>query len=159
MSEILDSVVDMTVPYKICIDCENPHQLAAFWAEAMEYVVEDHSRLIKALLDAGTVTEDSVTTVDGRVAWRFAAGIRDPDGPVDEYTGVGQGGRVLFQIVPERKTAKNRVHLDLHVGEAKREATVKRLTELGGTVLWHRQEFGSSWTTMADPEGNEFCVA
>jgi hypothetical protein len=149
----------MAVPYKICIDCEDPHRLAAFWAEAMGYVVEDHSRLIKGLLDAGHITDDLVMTVDGRLAWRTAAGIRDPDGPVDDYSGVGRGGRVLFQVVPERKTVKNRVHLDLHVGEAQREATVQRLTQLGGTVLWHGQEFGSSWTTMADPEGNEFCVA
>jgi Glyoxalase-like domain len=149
----------MAVPYKICIDCTDPHRLAGFWADALGYVVEDHSNLVRSLLETGRVTEDDVTTVNGRLAWRTAAGIRDPDGPVDEFTGVGRGGRVLFQVVPESKTVKNRVHLDLQVGAEQREATVARLTGLGGTVLWEGNEGGSTWITMADPEGNEFCVA
>ena len=152
------SVAGMAVPYKICIDCADPHRLAAFWADAMGYVVEDYSTFIRSLLDAGRVTEEHVTTVDGHLAWRHAAGIRDPDGPVDDATGIGQAGRVLFQVVPEAKTVKNRVHLDLHVGAEQRAATVERLTGLGGQVLYEKDEFGSSWITMADPEGNEFCV-
>jgi hypothetical protein len=148
----------MAVAYKICVDCADPHRLAAFWAEAMGYVVEDHSAMIKGLLDEGRITEEHVQTVDSRLAWRIAAGIRDPDGPVDAYSGIGRGGRVLFQVVPEPKTAKNRVHLDLHVGADQRDATVDRLVQIGGSVLWHGEEFGSTWVTMADPEGNEFCV-
>jgi len=149
----------MAVPYKIVVDCVDPHRLAAFWAGAMEYVVEDHSTLIAGLRQAGVITDDDVVTVDGRDAWRTAAAIRDPDDPFDERTGMGQGGRVLFQVVPEPKTVKNRVHLDLHVGADRRAEVVERLTGLGGTVLWHRDENGSTWVTMADPEGNEFCVA
>lgn len=152
------SVGSMAVPYKICIDCADPHRLAAFWANALGYVVEDNSTMIQSLLDAGRVTGDDVTEVDGRLAWRIAAGIRDPDDPVDGFSGIGQGGRVLFQVVPEPKTVKNRVHLDLHVGSERRPEVVDRLTTLGGTVLWERDEFGSTWITMADPEGNEFCV-
>jgi hypothetical protein len=64
----------MAVPYKICIDCADPHRLAAFWADAMGYVVEDYSTFIRSLLDAGRVTEEHVTTVDGHLAWRHAAG-------------------------------------------------------------------------------------
>jgi hypothetical protein len=146
----------MAVRYKICIDCVDPHRLAAFWAPALGYVVEDHSGLIKGLLDGGVVTEKDVTTVNGRLAWQNAAAVRDPDDPVNP-AGVGLGGRVLFQVVPEAKTVKNRVHLDLHVEE--RAETVERLTALGGTVLWEGSEGGSTWVTMADPEGNEFCVA
>jgi hypothetical protein len=148
----------MAVAYKICVDCADPHRLAAFWAVAMGYVVEDNSTLIQALLDGGRVTEEHVTTVDGRLAFRAMAGIRDPDGPVDEFSGVGRGGRMLFQVVPEAKTVKNRVHLDLHVGADQRAAVVEKLTGLGGRVLWEMDEMGSSWTTMADPEGNEFDV-
>src|SRR5262245_58024933 len=118
----------MAVPYKICIDCADPHLLAAFWAEALGYVVEDHSALVQQLLEAGVVTEADVTTVDGRLAWRTAAAVRDPDAPVNERTGTGLGGRVLFQVVPEPKTVKNRVHLDLHVGAERRTAVVARLT-------------------------------
>jgi hypothetical protein len=149
----------MAVPYKICVDCADPHRLAAFWAVAMEYVPEDNSTLIKSLLETGHVSDEDVTTIDDRLAWRTMAAIRDPDAPVDEHTGVGRGGRVLFQVVPEAKMSKNRVHLDLHVGPDRRAAAVERLTELGGTVLWEGAEFGSAWVTMADPEGNEFCVA
>ncbi len=148
----------MTTAYKICVDCADPHRLAAFWAEAMGYVVEDHSPLISVLLDSGRVTEADVTNVDGRPAWRTAAGIRDPDGPVDPRSGVGLGGRMLFQVVPEPKTVKNRMHLDLHVGLANRPEVIARLTALGGSVLGERDANGSNWVVMADPEGNEFCV-
>jgi hypothetical protein len=149
----------MTVAYKIVVDCQDPHRVAAFWAEALEYEVEDHSTLIKSLLDAGHVTEADVTTVDGRLAWRMAAAVRDPEAPVDGVSGIGQGGRVLFQVVPEQKTVKNRIHLDLHVGAEQRAATVKRLEGLGATALYEGAGGGSTWVTMADPEGNEFCVA
>jgi hypothetical protein len=54
---------------------------------------------------------------------------------------------------------KNRIHLDLHVGPEARAAKVDRLKQLGATVLWEGQQGPSSWITMADPEGNEFCIA
>jgi hypothetical protein len=148
----------MAVEYKICVDCADPHRLAAFWAEALGYVVEDHSGLIKGLLEAGRLTEQDVVTVDGRLSFRTAAAVRDPDGPVDER-GIGHGGRVLFQVVPEPKTAKNRVHLDLHYGPERRGEVVDRLIAAGATHLWDGEEFGSTWVVLADPEGNEFCVA
>jgi hypothetical protein len=148
----------MPVAYKICVDCADPHKLAQFWAEALDYVVEDHSALIAFLLEHGQATAADVTTVDGRPAWRAAAAVRDPDAPFDPRSGVGLGGRVLFQVVPEPKTVKNRVHLDLHIGQQRRAEVVERLTKLGGTVLGEHDEHGSSWVTMADPEGNEFDV-
>jgi hypothetical protein len=149
----------MATPYKIVVDCADPHRLAAFWAEALGYVVEDNSTLVKHLLDSGAVTADEVVEVDGRLSFRRALAIRDPDDPVDPFSGSGRGGRVLFQVVPEAKTVKNRVHLDLHVGPDRRDAVVARLTDLGGRALWEGHEGPSSWVTMADPEGNEFCVA
>jgi Glyoxalase-like domain len=149
----------MAVPYKIVIDCEDPHRLAEFWSEALGYVVEDNSTLVQALLDAGQVPEAAVTRAGGVLAFVEAQGIRDPDDPFDEYTGVGRGGRVLFQRVPEAKTVKNRVHLDLHVGADARAETVDRLKGLGATVLWEGSQGPNSWVTMADPESNEFCVA
>jgi hypothetical protein len=147
----------MAVPYKICVDCVDPHLLAAFWAAALDYVVEDHSALIKRLRDAGVVSEEHTKTVDERLVWATAAAIRDPDDAVRE-DGVGLGGRVLFQVVPEPKTVKNRVHLDLHVGPERRPEVVERLVGLGGSVLWEGKEGAGTWITMADPEGNEFCV-
>jgi hypothetical protein len=149
----------MATPYKIVFDCADPNLLAEFWAEALGYVVEDNSTLIKHLLDTGTVSADAVVEVDGRPYFQEAVAIRDPDDPFDPFSGSGRGGRVLFQVVPEAKTVKNRVHLDLHVGADRRDAVVARLTDLGGRALWEGQEGPSSWVTMADPEGNEFCVA
>ena len=64
-----------------------------------------------------------------------------------------------MQHVPEAKTVKYRVHLDLRVGEEGREAEVARLVGLGATKLWIGRQGPQTWVTMADPEGNEFCVS
>lgn len=64
---------------------------------------------------------------------------------------------MMFIQVPESKTVKNRVHLDL--GADDRAAEVERMVGLGATVIHEKDEWGISWTTLADPEGNEFCVA
>ena len=70
-----------------------------------------------------------------------------------------QGTGLLFIPVPEGKTAKNRVHLDLSPEDATRDETVERATAAGATILGdHRKSDGSGWVTLADPEGNEFCV-
>jgi hypothetical protein len=148
----------MPVRFKVCIDCADPHRLAAFWADALEYVIEDNSALISYLLDNGQITSDDLTTVDGRRTWRTAAAVRDPGAPFDPRSGVGQGNRLLFQVVPETKTVKNRVHLDLHVGVDRRAEVVERLVKAGGRVLYQGEGGGSTWVTMADPEGNEFDV-
>jgi hypothetical protein len=63
----------------------------------------------------------------------------------------------IFAKVPEPKTAKNRMHLDLMAPDP--EAEVARLVELGATRVAHMDEYRYTWTVMADPEGNEFCVA
>ena len=64
---------------------------------------------------------------------------------------------MLFLAVPEPKSAKNRVHLD--VVSEEREKEVLRLVELGATRVEDRDEYGIRWTVMLDPEHNEFCVA
>ena len=64
---------------------------------------------------------------------------------------------MLFLAVPESKAAKNRVHLDIHGDD--REAEVLRLVSLGATRIAEKDEWGTRWTVMNDPEGNEFCVA
>jgi Glyoxalase-like domain len=66
---------------------------------------------------------------------------------------------VLFQLVPEAKAGKNRVHLDLRVGDEHREAEVARLVGRGARELHRGSQGPHEWATMADPEGNEFCVA
>jgi len=74
--------------------------------------------------------------------------IRDPS---------GKGWDVLFLIVPEGKSAKNRLHLDLTPPSTMAEE-VARLTALGATEQRLVEEGDSRWTVMLDPEGNEFCV-
>jgi hypothetical protein len=75
----------------------------------------------------------------------------------------GRGMRIFFQWVPERKQIKNRLHLDLEVGEERVEAMVEKLTALGATKIRDVEDnFGpfptEHWIVMQDPEGNEFCV-
>ena len=79
----------------------------------------------------------------------IGAACRDPE---------GVRPRVLLQLVPEAKSVKNRVHLDVRVGDGGRAAEVDRLAALGATRLWDGQQGPFSWVTMADPEGNEFCL-
>jgi predicted enzyme related to lactoylglutathione lyase len=71
--------------------------------------------------------------------------------------GEGAEPMLMFIQVPEGKTAKNRMHLDF--GASDRPVEVERLVGLGATVIHEKHEFGVAWTTLADPEGNEFCVA
>ena len=69
------------------------------------------------------------------------------------------GPTMLFIPVPEGKTAKNRLHLDLQPSDRTRDAAVEQALSLGATVVGDfREPDGSGWVTMADPEGNEFCI-
>ena len=74
---------------------------------------------------------------------------------VDE---TGQQPKLLLQRVPEGKAVKNRMHLDIEVGDIEAEAA--RLEGLGARRVASAQmhEHGTSWVLMTDPEGNEFCV-
>ncbi len=96
--------------------------------------------------------------IDGKRRWRSVASLRHPDDPVDER-GSGMGRRILFQAVPEPKTVKNRVHLDLLVGPEHHDAEVGRLRALGATVVGVHDADEGRWTLLADPEGNEFDVS
>jgi len=86
----------------------------------------------------------------------------DPNLPEDqEVVLLGQDGHpnLLFIRVPEGKTVKNRVHLDLMPTDRTRDGEVARLLGLGATLVAdHRRSDGSGWGVLADPEGNEFCV-
>ncbi|MDN0193654.1 VOC family protein [Streptomyces sp. S.PNR 29] len=146
------------VHFKIVIDASDPHAQADFWAAALRYEVEDNSALIEKLLGFGAVPAELTVEFHGRPAWRDLVAVRHPGDPYDEESGAGLGRRLLFQRVPEAKTVKNRLHLDLHPGQGRREEEVVRLEGLGASVLRRVQEPGGEWVVMADPEGNEFCV-
>ena len=119
----------------VVFDCRHPASLARFWTAALEdYAVAPYDQ---AELD--------------RLA---AAGIRDPEDDPTVLVEPLSGGspRLWFQLVPEPKVAKNRVHLDLTCADVRAE--VERLVALGARVLDEQ----ASWVTMGDPEGNEFDV-
>ncbi len=63
---------------------------------------------------------------------------------------------ILFWKVPEPKTAKGRMHVDLATRDPAGE--IERLVALGATKVEYREGNGTSWTVMQDPEGNEFCI-
>lgn len=69
------------------------------------------------------------------------------------------GAALLFIPVPEGKTAKNRIHLDLTPTDRTRDEEVIRALSLGATMYDDRRESdGAGWAVMLDPEGNEFCI-
>jgi catechol 2,3-dioxygenase-like lactoylglutathione lyase family enzyme len=92
----------------------------------------------------------------------FAEDPDDPNEPGDEECMIAApdgGQRLLFIEVPESKTAKNRLHLDLVPAEGTRDEELRRLLALGAREVDDRRRAdGSGWVVLADPEGNEFCI-
>jgi hypothetical protein len=144
----------MATLIQVTFDCHDPARQAAFWAAALHYVVEGPPN------GYGTWQEWASALGIPRDHWNDAASAVDPH---------GDGPRLFFQRVPEGKTAKNRVHLDVNVSGGHRVpvaerrlliiAEVERLKGLGaddrrGAV----DQDGEYWARMNDPEGNEFCV-
>jgi len=78
----------------------------------------------------------------------------DAENAAIEATDPASGPRLAFHKVPEPKTVKNRLHLDLRTDQFERES--KRLIGLGATPLRDVEKPTARWTTFADPEGNEF---
>lgn len=144
----------MSTRFQVTFDCADPARQAEFWAEALGYRIpgppDGHASWEDWLRAQGIPEED----------WNSANAAEDPE---------GVGPRMYFQRVPEGKTAKNRVHLDLNIGgghavalEERRsrvDAEVVRLKALGATdERGPLEERGEYWVRMNDPEGNEFCV-
>jgi len=142
----------VAVQVQVVIDAANPGALAEFWAAAMGYEVQAPPPGFDtwpAFLAHVGVPEDQ---------WDSKSAVVDPD---------GAGPRFFFQRVPEPKTVKNRVHVDLKPGlghpaderTAVARAEAERLVGLGARVLEEHAEMGEFWIVLADPEGNEFCVS
>jgi hypothetical protein len=121
--------------HDVVVDSRHPASLARFWA---------------ATLDGYSVAPYD----DDEIARLRANGIFDPedDPTVLVEAAAGVRPRFFFQLVPESKIVKNRVHLDLHAEDLSGE--VARLVGLGASVLGEHD----GWVVLADPEGNEFCV-
>ena len=143
----------MATSIQVTFDCSDPDRLATFWATALGYTKQAPPPGYASwpeFLAAQGVPEDR---------WNAASAIIDP---------AGIGPRIYFQQVPEPKTAKNRVHLDVNVGggrdtpdderRGRVNAAVERLLGAGATRLRACAEHGEYWVVMQDPEGNEFCL-
>lgn len=134
---------------QLVVDCAEPLPLAQFWAAALHWTVEDNHEFVKQLVDAGVVAEgDYQSDKQGRMFFSTLVAAHHPDGKA--------AGRILFQKVPEPKTVKNRLHLDLNVGRERIPEEIERLAELGATHTGTFDRPEGYWAAMLDPEGNEF---
>jgi hypothetical protein len=116
---------------ELAIDCADPSGLARFWCSVLGYEVQDDGD--------GVVAIGSPMVPEGK----------NRLGPVPPT--------LTFAHVPEGKTVKNRVHVDVNPTDREQDEEIARLVGLGATVVTdNRPEF--SWVTLADPEGNEFDV-
>ena len=91
--------------------------------------------------------------------WSSVLGLElaEPTPPYQDLLPESGGVPIIsFQKVPEVKSGKNRVHLDVKVDDLDRAEA--RIRELGGNVLKRMNQDGFEWTIAADPEGNEFCL-
>ncbi|GAA2087660.1 VOC family protein [Brevibacterium salitolerans] len=156
---------------QITVDARDPRALALFWCEALGYAVP---------LPFGEQTappggeEEAAKQGDPFRAWEvFLAGAGVPSGQWNARAAAedpaGLGPRLFFQRVPEGKSVKNRVHLDVRaapglVGEermAALEAECARLVAAGAARLERvdpAPPLEAGFIVMADPEGNEFCL-
>ncbi len=141
----------MSLRFQVTIDAHDPAGLAEFWKVALGYRTDDPP--------PGFASWDEVLATLAEERRNDAFALIDPD---------RVGPRVLFVKVPEAKATKNRVHLDVAASRrdpdpAQRrrliDEHVARLVAAGGTRVADRSDaWGSMWTVMTDPEGNEFCV-
>lgn len=143
--------MDMVRQVQITFDCESPRRVAEFWKAALGYVDPQ----VPAGFDSWEAFNASLPTEQQDSAWVC----QDPD---------GVGPRLFFQRVPEHKTVKNRLHLDLRVGTglcgeerlAALDAEAARLERYGAKRLrlLPADEENESCLVMQDVEGNEFCL-
>jgi hypothetical protein len=110
----------------ICVDATDPAAVATFWQSALGWRRTHENQDEVVLEPPAGSPQDGVA----------------PD--------------LLFLRVPERKIAKNRLHLDLRPGD--QPAEIMRLEGLGARRVDVGQGADVTWVVMADPEGNEFCV-
>ena len=141
----------MTMTVQVTFDCTDPHRLAAWWAELLEWSVEPQDgAFIQSMIDGGFAEPGDAIEYEGRLVWRTGTAINAPEGTPTP--------RILFQWVPEGKAGKNRVHLDLRVGGGDPDAARERAVSLGAVPIGGGEQGPHRWTTYLDPEGNEFCL-
>jgi predicted enzyme related to lactoylglutathione lyase len=105
---------------------------------------------------------DSVDPAAIAPFWCALLGVEERGWFEDDYLlltdGEGRAPKIAFQRVPEPKAVKNRLHIDVGVPDL--AAAIERVEGLGGSIVSEERELsGARWRVMADPEGNEFCLA
>ena len=143
----------MSLTVQVTFDCADPGALSRFWNEVLGYELDSPPPPYTSwdeALDAFGVPEENRNDASASV---------DPE---------GRGPRLWFQKVPEGKTAKNRVHLDVRAapgyqGDERMAALEKRCAELvalGATRVQRHEpdRINHGHIVMQDPEGNEFCL-
>jgi hypothetical protein len=143
----------MATSVQVTFDCASPSRLSEFWATALGYIVQPPPPGFDSWLDYLKANNIPESEADA-----FSA-VVDPD---------GKGPRLFFQRVPEGKTGKNRVHLDVNVGgesgtppderRPRVDVAVQRLIAAGASQVRTFEERSEYWVVMQDPEGNEFCL-
>jgi hypothetical protein len=116
---------------ELAIDCADPGALARFWCSALGYEVRDK--------------DDELVTIG------------PPTAPEDGNHPGPVAPTLTFARVPEGKTVKNRLHLDVNPTDREQDEEVRRLLDLGARHADVGQG-DQSWVVLTDPEGNEFCV-
>ncbi|MEU5952904.1 VOC family protein [Streptomyces sp. NPDC047525] len=119
---------------ELSIDCADPGTLARFWCSVLDYEVQEEDA------DEGVVIIGSPLVPEGK---------KRP-GPVPPA--------LTFARVPEGKTVKNRLHIDVNPTDREQDEEVRRLLGLGARHADVGQTGDEDWVTLVDPEGNEFCV-
>lgn len=133
----------MATTFQVTMDAASPRSLGSFWMQVLGYVEQPPPE--------GFDTWDAALDA-------FGVDRSDPDRMYAIVDPDGAGPRLLFLKVPEGKTAKNRVHLDVNVGEEAMRARADELVALGATLVQEYDEPEGHWITLLDPEGNEFCL-
>jgi hypothetical protein len=143
----------MYTKIQVVFDAAEPEKLAEFWELALGYVREPPPEGFESWEEfarSAGIPEEQFGEVSSRI---------DP---------VGEGPRLYFQRVPEGKTAKNRVHLDIRVagrgvtGEKRKRLVsekVEQLVRAGASLAWENETLWGDSVVLRDPEGNEFCVS
>jgi hypothetical protein len=138
------------------VDCHNPHELAQWWAETLDWAVEPQDEaFIRSMIEQGFATDDETLVHNGKLVWRTGSAIRPPE----ELDAARPTRRMLFQTTLDEKTVKNRVHWDVRLEDRDKDEVRRELEARGATFLWTANQGPHAWHTMADPEGNEFCIS
>ena len=139
----------MGVPIGLTFDAGDPERLGTFWCLALGYVEHPPPE--------GYESWAQFDAANGTPGNEAGYTIVDPD---------GKGPNIFFQPVPEPKTAKNRLHMDVRVSgagtederRARIEAAVAPLVAAGATMRGRSTAADDFFIVMQDPEGNEFCL-